>query len=180
MNTILIDVLFYSVVIAFIIFMTGILFVYNNYKYNKIIISIFCIISAIIIIYFDNMFKGYPAKATPGHYRLQGWEVDEINNEIFLMVIPNNNIPKNFVIPFNLEDALLLQEASENSGIYKEMSINITPDKNNSNLKYDFIFVKRFETTIMQNDENEQIEEENKKDLSKEIEALESYPKPNK
>ena len=60
------------------------------------------------------------------------------------------------------------------------MSINITPEENNSNLKYDFIFVKRFETTIMQNDENEQIEEENKKDLSKEIEALESYPKPNK
>ena len=145
MNTILIDVLSYSIVIAFIIFMTGILFIYNNYKFNKIIISIFCLISAFIVIYFDNTFKGYPAKATPGNYRLQGWEVDEINNEIFLMVIPDNNIPQNFVIPFNLKDALLLQEVSENSGIYKEMSINITFDDNKKNLNYDFTFIKRFE-----------------------------------
>ena len=180
MNTILIDVLFYSVVIAFIIFMTGILFIYNNYKYNKIIISIFCVISAIIVIYFDNMFRGYPAKASPGIYRLQGWEVDEINNEIFLMVIPNNNIPKNFVIPFNLKDALLLQEASENSGTYKEMSVNITSKDNSNDLKYDFIFVKRFEASNIESVENEQIEESNTDDLNKEIEALENYPKPNK
>jgi len=180
MNTILIDVLSYSVVIAFIIFMTGILFVYNNYKYNKIIISIFCIISAIMVIYFDNIFRGYPSKATPGNYRLQGWEVDETNNEIFLMVIPNNNIPKNFVIPFNLKDALLLQEASKNSGIYKEMSINITSNEKNNNLKYNFIFIKRFEDTNMENNENEKIEEEKIKDSNKKKETLENYPKPNK
>jgi len=59
-------------------------------------------------------------------------------------IIPNNNIPKNFVIPFNLKDALLLQEASENSGTYKEMSVNITSNDNNNDLKYDFIFVKRY------------------------------------
>ena len=178
MNTILIDVLSYSIVIAFIIFMTGILFVYNNYKFNKIIISIFCLITAFIVIYFDNVFKGYPAKATPGNYRLQGWEVDEINNEIFLMVIPNNNIPKNFVIPFNLKDALLLQEASENSGIYKEMSVNITTNKKNKSLNYDFIFVKRFEENNIEININEHIESENTVD--KEKETLGNYPKPNK
>lgn len=178
MNTILIDVLSYSIVIAFIIFMTGILFVYNNYKFNKIIISIFCLITAFIVIYFDNVFKGYPAKATPGNYRLQGWEVDEINNEIFLMVIPNNNIPKNFVIPFNLKDALLLQEASENSGIYKEMSVNITTNKKNKSLNYDFIFVKRFEENNTEININEHIESENTVD--KEKETLGNYPKPNK
>ena len=54
MNTILLDVLTYSIIIAFVLFITGILFIFNTYRYNKIIISIFCVLSAFIIIYYDN------------------------------------------------------------------------------------------------------------------------------
>ena len=60
------------------------------------------------------------------------------------------------------------------------MSVNITSNDNNSDLKYDFIFVKRFEASNIESVENEQIEESNIDDLNKEIEALEKYPKPNK
>ena len=40
----------------------------------------------------------------PGEYRVQGWEVDESNNEIFIMAIPKNKTPRNFVIPFDLKN----------------------------------------------------------------------------
>jgi len=181
MNSILIDVLSYSIIIAFIIFVTGILFINNIYKYNKIIVSIFCLFSAITIIYYDDKFRGFPVKPDPGNYRLQGWEVDEINNEIFIMAIPKNNIPKNFVIPFNLENALLLQEASENSGIYKEMSIKITRDINTNDLLYKFVFIKRFE----ENNNENYIEENNQEIINidsseKQKDNFDNYPKPNK
>lgn len=182
MNSILLDVLSYSIIIAFILFVTGILFVYNSYKYNKIIISIFCIFSAFVIIYYDNKFRGFPSKPEIGEYRLQGWEVDESNNEIFIMVLPKNSIPKNFVIPFNLDTALLLQEALENSGTYKEMSIKISKNNDNNNLEYEFIFIKRFKENL--GDKNliteEKEKENNTKDtLIKEKEILDNYPKPN-
>lgn len=181
MNSILLDVLSYSIIIAFILFVTGILFIYNSYKYNKIIISIFCLFSAFVIIYYDNKFKGFPSKPELGEYRLQGWEVDESNNEIFIMVIPKNKSPKNFVIPFNLKNALLLQEASENSGTYKEMSIKISKNSDSNNLEYNFTFIKRFEDTIDDNIvEIDKQEKENKEDnLNKEKEILDNYPKPN-
>ena len=179
MNTILIDVLTYSILIACILFITGILFINNSYKYNKIIISIFCIFSAFIIIYYDNKFKGYPMKAEAGEYRVQGWEIDETNNEIFFMGIPNNKKPRNFVIPFDLENALLLQEASENSGIYKSMSIKIYKDIDN-NLEYKFIFIKRFEDDTKDNNLDKKNEEIiNKNELSNNTEILDDYPKPN-
>ena len=60
------------------------------------------------------------------------------------------------------------------------MSVNITSYDNSSDLKYDFIFVKRFEASNIESVENEQIEESTIDDLNKEIEALEKYPKPNK
>ena len=65
MNTILIDVLTYSIIIAFVLFITGILFIHNTYRYNKIIISIFCILSAFIIIYYDNK---YTSEHTSHHW----------------------------------------------------------------------------------------------------------------
>ena len=180
MNTILIDVLTYSIIIAFVLFITGILFIYNTYRYNKIIISIFCILSAFIIIYYDNKFRGYPMQPDPGEYRVQGWEVDESNNEIFIMAIPKNKTPRNFVIPFDLKNALFLQEASENTGTYKSMTIKISKNNDNNNLEYKFIFIKRFEDTInndvIEVDTNEIINDDT---LIKEKEILNNYPKPN-
>jgi len=178
MNTIIIDVLTYSTIIACTLFITGLLFINNSYKYNKIIISISCIFSALIIINNDNKFKGYPKIPELGEYRVQGWEVDETNNEIFFMGILKDKTPRNFVIPFNLKNALLLQEASENPGIYKSMSVNIS--NNNDNLEYEFIFIKRFEDNIV----NNHIEEKTKKIINKnkasnDKEILDNYPKPN-
>ena len=95
MNTIIIDVLTYSTIIACTLFITGLLFINNSYKYNKIIISISCIFSALIIINNDDKFKGFPKTPELGEYRVQGWEVDETNNEIFFMGIPKNKIPRN-------------------------------------------------------------------------------------
>ena len=182
MNTILLDVLTYSIIIAFVLFITGILFIFNTYRYNKIIISIFCVLSAFIIIYYDNKFKGYPMQPGPGEYRVQGWEVDESNNEIFIMAIPKNKTPRNFVIPFDLKNALLLQEASENTGTYKSMTIKISENNDNNNLEYKFIFIKRFDDTIINNDVIELDTNEiiNDKKLIEEKEILNNYPKPNK
>jgi len=117
----------------------------------------------------------------PGEYRVQGWEVDESNNEIFIMAIPKNKTPRNFVIPFDLKNALLLQEASENTGTYKSMTIKISKNNDNNNLEYKFIFIKRFDDTIINNDviEVEINEIVNDDTLIKEKEILNNYPKPN-
>ena len=95
-----------------------------------------------------------------------------------MIIINKNKTPRNFVIPFNLKNALLLQEASENPGIYKSMSVKIS--NNNDNLEYEFIFIKRFEDNI----EKTNIEEKKKKIINKnkasnDKEILDNYPKAN-
>ena len=174
MQTILVNLLTYSIVVALIIFITGLVFIKADNKFMKFFVGILCIISISLIIIFDDKYRGYPQDPPLGSHRVQGWEIDEINRSIYLMIIPENSNPINVVIPFDLEKALYLQDAAENYGIYKEMTIHV--NNFNNILEYEFNFVKRFEDEpILNNNEITDFEEEVQ---DTEIENF-NYPKPN-
>ncbi len=175
MHTILINLLTYSIIVALIIFLTGLVFIKANNKFMKFFVGILSIISIVLIVIFDDKYRGYPQDPPSGSHRVQGWEIDEINRSIYLMIIPENSEPINVVVPFDLEKALYLQNAAENYGIYKEMTMHVSDS--NKIREYKFNFVKRFEDEPILDNNNQITDiEEEPQDIKEENF---NYPKPN-
>tara|TARA_B100000029_G_scaffold426030_1_gene434704 strand:- start:354 stop:872 length:519 start_codon:yes stop_codon:yes gene_type:complete len=172
MEGLLLNILIYAGLSSSIILITGLFFIFvkeNQYRYTILISSI---ISIFIIYYFHDKFEGLPKNPAVGEYRVQGWEIDETNREIYLLVVNKNNSPINIAIPFDLKNALFLQEAKKSIGIYKKMELVIKENKDNNKQNYTFIFEKRF-----QEEEKipaEIVEEENSNEID-----ISTYPKPN-
>ena len=154
MSEILLNVYLYAILVSAIILFIGIVYIFSNKKSVRYLTFVFCIIGICIIYYFDNMFKGYPIDAVEGQYRIQGWEISETDRQIYVMALDENKIPKNFFIPFTLEDALALQEASENIGIYKEISLLVERDEETGNKSYKWTLERRFKEVEIQNERN--------------------------
>ena len=154
MSEILLNVYLYAILVSAIILFIGVVYIFSNKKSVKYLTFVFCIIGICIIYYFDNMFKGYPIDAIEGQYRIQGWEISETDRQIYVMALDENKIPKNFFIPFTLEDALALQEASGNIGIYKEISLLVERDEETGNKSYKWTLERRFKEVEIQNERN--------------------------
>ena len=154
MSEILLNVYLYAILVSAIILFIGVVYIFSNKKSVKYLTFVFCIIGICIIYYFDNMFKGYPIDAIEGQYRIQGWEISETDRQIYVMALDENKIPKNFFIPFTLEDALALQEASGNIGIYKEISLLVERDEETGNKSYKWTLERRFKEVETQNERN--------------------------
>ena len=144
MREILFDVYLYAILVSAEILLIGLIYIYSNKKSIKYLTLVFCVIGFFTIFYFDNMFKGYPREAVEGKHRVQGWEISEIDRQIYVMVLDENKIPMNFYIPFQLNDALALQEVSENIGIYKEISLVVELNDDTGEKLYRWILEKRF------------------------------------
>ncbi len=171
MEDLLLKILIYAGLCSSVILITGILFVLVNKNQYKYITLASSIITVLLIYYFNDSFKGFPENPSVGEYRVKGWEIDETNREIYLLVVHQNSEPKNIAIPFDLQNALLLQEAKKNIGIYKKMALNIKENEDSNNFIFTFIFEKRFKDKEIQV-ESEVEEVNNTVDVS-------TYPKPN-
>ena len=154
MSEILLNVYLYAILVSAIILFIGIVYIFSNKKSVKYLTFTFCVVGILTIYYFDNMFKGYPIDAVEGQYRIQGWEISETDRQIYVMALDENKIPKNFFIPFTLEDALALQEASGNIGIYKEISLLVERDEETGNKSYKWTLERRFKEVETQNERN--------------------------
>jgi len=72
---------------------------------------------------------GYPDPWPPnGTYEVLGWEVSEVDQVFFVMVQKEGeDAPQHYKVPFKLDTALKLQEATENRGVFKRISLVISP-----------------------------------------------------
>ena len=166
---------------ASLIFLTGVFFIQTGsyYKYITIISSIFTLL---ILVSFDRKFAGFPAEPGEGKYPIQGWEINESNREIYLLLAPVNEDPINVVMPFSLNNALIRQEAKKNIGTYKDMSIKIKKNIEKDNLEYTLLFEKRFTQDIFNEDINEDTFNDDINNINsqnRKKEDVTSYPKPN-
>jgi len=189
MSEILLNVYLYAILVSAIIFFIGIVYIFSNKKSVKYLTFTFCVVGILTIYYFDNMFKGYPIDAVEGQYRIQGWEISETDRQIYVMALDENKIPKNFFIPFTLEDALALQEASENIGIYKEISLLVERDEETGNKSYKWTLERRFKEVETQNERNIVDDSLNEDSFERDFDPIEDadtierinrdYPRPN-
>ena len=105
------------------------------------------------------------------------------------MALDENKIPKNFFIPFTLEDALALQEASGNIGIYKEISLLVERDEETGNKSYKWTLERRFKEVETQNERNIVDDSLNEDSFERDFDPIEDadtierinrdYPRPN-
>ena len=189
MSEILLNVYLYAILVSAIIFFIGIVYIFFNKKSVKYLTFTFCVVGILTIYYFDNMFKGYPIDAVEGQYRIQGWEISETDRQIYVMALDENKIPKNFFIPFTLEDALALQEASGNIGIYKEISLLVVRDEETGNKSYKWTLERRFKEVETQNERNIVDDSLNEDSFERDFDPIEDadtierinrdYPRPN-
>jgi hypothetical protein len=189
MSEILLNVYLYAILVSAIIFFIGIVYIFSNKKSVKYLTFTFCVVGILTIYYFDNMFKGYPIDAVEGQYRIQGWEISETDRQIYVMALDENKIPKNFFIPFTLEDALALQEASGNIGIYKEISLLVERDEETGNKSYKWTLERRFKEVETQNERNIVDDSLNEDSFERDFDPIEDadtierinrdYPRPN-
>ena len=189
MSEILLNVYLYAILVSAIILFIGIVYIFSNKKSVKYLTFTFCVVGILTIYYFDNMFKGYPIDAVEGQYRIQGWEISETDRQIYVMALDENKIPKNFFIPFTLEDALALQEASENIGIYKEITLLVERDEETGNKSYKWTLERRFKEVETQNERNIVDDSLNEDSFERDFDPIEDadtierinrdYPRPN-
>ena len=189
MSEILLNVYLYAILVSAIILFIGIVYIFSNKKSVKYLTFTFCVVGILTIYYFDNMFKGYPIDAVEGQYRIQGWEISETDRQIYVMALDENKIPKNFFIPFTLEDALALQEASGNIGIYKEISLLVERDEETGNKSYKWTLERRFNEVETQNERNIVDDSLNEDSFERDFDPIEDadtierinrdYPRPN-
>ena len=189
MSEILLNVYLYAILVSAIILFIGIVYIFSNKKSVKYLTFTFCVVGILTIYYFDNMFKGYPIDAVEGQYRIQGWEISETDRQIYVMALDENKIPKNFFIPFTLEDALALQEASGNIGIYKEISLLVERDEETGNKSYKWTLERRFKEVETQNERNIVDDSLNEDSFERDFDPIEDadtierinrdYPRPN-
>ena len=189
MSEILLNVYLYAILVSAIILFIGIVYIFSNKKSVKYLTFTFCVVGILTIYYFDNMFKGYPIDAVEGQYRIQGWEISETDSQIYVMALDENKIPKNFFIPFTLEDALALQEASGNIGIYKEISLLVERDEETGNKSYKWTLERRFKEVETQNERNIVDDSLNEDSFERDFDPIEDadtierinrdYPRPN-
>ena len=189
MSEILLNVYLYAILVSAIILFIGIVYIFSNKKSVKYLTFTFCVVGILTIYYFDNMYKGYPIDAVEGQYRIQGWEISETDRQIYVMALDENKIPKNFFIPFTLEDALALQEASGNIGIYKEISLLVERDEETGNKSYKWTLERRFKEVETQNERNIVDDSLNEDSFERDFDPIEDadtierinrdYPRPN-
>ena len=189
MSEILLNVYLYAILVSAIILFIGIVYIFSNKKSVKYLTFTFCLVGILTIYYFDNMFKGYPIDAVEGQYRIQGWEISETDRQIYVMALDENKIPKNFFIPFTLEDALALQEGSGNIGIYKEISLLVERDEETGNKSYKWTLERRFKEVETQNERNIVDDSLNEDSFERDFDPIEDadtierinrdYPRPN-
>ena len=189
MSEILLNVYLYAILVRAIIFFIGIVYIFSNKKSVKYLTFTFCVVGILTIYYFDNMFKGYPIDAVEGQYRIQGWEISETDRQIYVMALDENKIPKNFFIPFTLEDALAFQEASGNIGIYKEITLLVERDEETGNKSYKWTLERRFKEVETQNERNIVDDSLNEDSFERDFDPIEDadtierinrdYPRPN-
>ena len=189
MSEILLNVYLYAILVSAIILFIGIVYIFSNKKSVKYLTFTFCVVGILTIYYFDNMFKGYPIDAVEGQYRIQGWEISETDRQIYVMALDENKIPKNFFIPFTLEDALALQEASGNIGIYKEINLLVERDEETGNKSYKWTLERRFKEVETQNERNIVDDSLNEDSFERDFDPIEDadtierinrdYPRPN-
>ena len=71
---------------------------------------------------------GYPNPwPSEGKYEVFGWQVNELDQAYFVMVAKEGeNAPQHYKVPFKLNTALKFQEARENVGRFRRISLVIS------------------------------------------------------